>query len=296
MPRLQANGVEIDYEVAGPGDGMPLLLVMGLAMQRTAWPPALLDALAKRGFRCITFDNRDIGLSTRYDHAGVPSLPAAMAARLLGVRSRVPYSLADIADDAAALLAHLGVERAHVAGISMGGMISQHFAARHAARVASLTLLATSSGRLGLPLPRAPVLRIMLTRPKTPVTMDDAVDYLVRLFSTIGSPGFPMSRDEIAQRARASVERAPAGNGVLRQLAAIMADGDRSVMLRSLKAPTLILHGTEDPMVPIAHGEQLARVIPQASFERIPGWGHDLPAALLGGLADRIAKHAQSAP
>jgi proline iminopeptidase len=296
VPRLQANGVEIDYEVTGPDAGIPLLLVMGLGMQRTAWPPALLDALAMRGFRCITFDNRDIGLSTRYENFGVPSMPAAMAARLLGVRSRLPYALADIADDAAALLAHLQVDRAHVAGISMGGMISQHFAARHAARVASLTLMATSSGRLGLPLPRPPVLRIMLTRPKVPVTMDDAVEYLVRLFTAIGSPAYPMSREEIAQRARTSVERAPAGNGVMRQLATIMADGDRTVMLRLLRAPTLILHGTADPMVPIAHGEQLSRVIPHARFERIQGWGHDLPAPLLATFADHIHRHAMSAP
>lgn len=295
MPKALVNGIQLDYEVFGPEGGEPLLLVMGLAMQRVAWPASLLDALLARGFRCITVDNRDVGHSTRYDDIRAPALPTSIAARLFGLRPRLPYGLADLADDDMALLAHLGIERAHVAGISMGGMIAQHIAGHHGARVRSLTLIATSSGRLGLPPPRPKVLRVMLSRPTGRVSVDEGVAYVSRLFRAIGSPAWPMSKADIEGRARIGVMRAAAGSGVTRQLAAILADGDRSPMLRRIGVPTLVLHGTADPMVPIAHGIDLARVIPGARFESIEGWGHDLPDALAPVLADHIAAHARQA-
>ncbi|MBP6078213.1 MAG: alpha/beta fold hydrolase [Xanthomonadales bacterium] len=291
--RLQRGGVEIDYAVHGPDAGPPLLLVMGLGMQRTAWPQSLLDALVQQGFRCISFDNRDIGLSTRYDAHGVPPLHRVIAARLLRRAYRTPYTLPDIADDGAAVLDHLGIAQAHVLGISMGGMIAQHIAARHAARVRSLTLMSTSSGRLGLPLPSASVLKLMLSRPSSRISLDAAIDYWVRLFELIGSPAYPMPRDEMVRRAEASLRRAPTGTGVARQLAAILGDGDRTPLLRRLDAPTLILHGTDDAMVPLAHGHDLARVIPGARLHTLRGWGHDLPEALSAEFAALIAEHAR---
>lgn len=294
MNLLRREDATIEYATHGPDDGLPLLLVMGLGMQRTAWPVSLLDAFARHGFRVISFDNRDIGLSTRYDDHGIPPLPRVIAGRLLGRPVRTPYALADIADDAAALLDHLGIARAHVLGISMGGMIAQHIAARHAARLHSLTLMSTSSGRLGLPLPSAAVLKLMLSRPNTRISVDAAVDYWVRLFQLIGSPAYPMPRDEMVRRAEASLRRASTGAGVARQLAAIIGDGDRSAMLRKIDAPTLVLHGTHDPMVPLAHGEQLARLIPNARLHTIRGWGHDLPDALSADIAQRVAAHARA--
>jgi len=290
--RARVNGIELDYAVYGPDQGVPLLMIMGLGMQRTSWPPALLSALVARGFRCITFDNRDVGLSTSYAGAGSPPLPLIMAARLLRLSYRLPYTLADIADDGAALLAHLGIDGAHVLGISMGGMVAQHLASRHPARVRTLTLMATSSGRLGLPPPHANVLRLMLGRPRGRVGLDEAVDYLVRLFQAIGSPAYPSSREDIARRARVSVQRAPVGTAIARQMAAIAIDADRTPMLRGLKVPTLILHGTADTLVPLAHGEALSRAMPQATFVRIEGWGHDLPEALANLFAERVARHA----
>lgn len=295
MPRALVNGVELDYETHGPEQGEPLLLVMGLAMQRVAWPAALLDALVARGFRCITVDNRDVGFSTRYEDIRAPSLPTSIAARLFGLRPRLPYRLADLADDDMALLTHLGIHAAHVAGISMGGMVAQHVAGHHGERVRSLTLMATSSGRLGLPPPRPKVLRMMMSRPSGRVSVDEGVAYVTRLYRTIGSPAWPMSPADLEGRARIGVMRAAAGTGVTRQLAAIIADGDRSPMLRRLKVPTLVLHGSADPMVPIAHGIDLARVIPGARFESIEGWGHDLPDALAPVFADHIAAHARKA-
>jgi len=289
---VRRDGVEIDYATHGPDDGVPLLLVMGLGMQRTAWPETLIDALVRQGFRCISFDNRDIGLSTRYDEHGVPPLHRVIAARLLRRPYRLPYTLADIADDGMAVLDALGIGRAHVLGISMGGMIAQHVAARHASRVTSLTLMSTSSGRLGLPLPSSTVLQLMLSRPNQRISLDAATTYLVRLFSAIGSPNFPTPREEMVRRARDSILRAPTGSGVARQLAAIISDGDRTPMLRKLTVPTLVMHGTHDAMVPLAHGRHLAAVIPGARLHTIRGWGHDLPDSLSADIADVIAHRA----
>jgi pimeloyl-ACP methyl ester carboxylesterase len=296
MPQLQRDALVIDYAVHGPDDGVPLLLAMGLGMQRIAWPPSLLDAFARRGFRVISFDNRDIGLSTRYDRHGLPSLPRALAARVLGRRYRTPYRLCDLGDDGVAVLDALGIEQAHVLGISMGGMIAQHIALRHAPRVRSLTLMSTSSGRLGLPLPAASVLRLMWSQPRTRISVEAAIDYWVRLFGLIGSPAWPMSREEMERRALASLKRAPTGAGVTRQLAAIIADGDRSPALRRLAVPTLVLHGDADLMVPPAHGRQLAATIPGARLHTIAGWGHDLPDALSDEFATLVARHAQLGP
>lgn len=293
---LRRAGVEIDYATHGPETGAPLLLAMGLGMQRTAWPTSLLDAFVQQGFRCISFDNRDIGLSSRYDEHGTPPLHRVIAARLLRRRYQTPYMLADIADDGIAVLDHLGIAQAHVLGMSMGGMVAQHIAVRHAPRVQSLTLMATSSGRLGLPLPAARVLRLMLSRPQDRTSVDAATRYLVGLFSAIGSPDFPTATDEMIRRAHASLRRAPTGNGVARQLAAIISDGDRTPLLRRLDVPTLILHGTHDVMVPLAHGRQLASVIPGSRLHSIRGWGHDLPDALSTDFAAALARHALQSP
>jgi pimeloyl-ACP methyl ester carboxylesterase len=289
MPQATLRDVVIDYDVAGPVDGEPLLLVMGLAMQRVAWPAAFIELLAGRGFRVVTLDNRDIGHSQRYDHAGVPSLAKVAAWRLVGARAALPYALADLADDAAALLDHLGIASAHVAGISMGGMIAQHLAARHPGKVRSLTLLATSSGHLGLPPPRARVLAVARTRPTGAHTPEQAAEYTVRLFSVLGSPRYPTPPEQLYAQGLAAARRAPAGAGVLRQFAAILADGDRRPLLRTIRARAQVLHGDADPMLPIAHGHDLARHLPGARFERLEGWGHDLPAPLWPVFAERIA-------
>lgn len=292
---LQRDGAEIEYATHGPDAGTPLLLVMGLGMQRTAWPESLIEAFVQQGFRCISYDNRDIGLSTRYDAYGVPPLHRVIAARLLRRPYRTPYTLADIADDGLAVLDALGIAQAHVLGMSMGGMVAQHIAVRHAARLQSLTLMSTSSGRLGLPLPSSKVLQLMLSRPNQRTSLEAATSYLVRLFSAIGSPNYPTPRDDMVRRAQASILRAPTGSGVARQLAAIISDGDRTPLLRRISVPTLVMHGTHDAMVPLAHGRELVRVIPDARLHTIRGWGHDLPDALSADIAATVAQHAQVA-
>ena len=293
MPRATIGDIELDYASFGPEDGVPLLLIMGLSMQRTAWPDSLLQALAEQGLRVITFDNRDIGLSTRFHHIPAPSMLRVAAARLARRSPKLPYSLGDLADDAAGLLAHLGIQQAHVAGISMGGMIAQQFALRHPQRLASLSLLATSSGRLGLPLPRPAVLRLMRTRPSG-ADEAAAVDYIDRLFTVLAGPGWPTEAAQRRKRALEGIRRAPTGTSSERQLAAIVADR-RVHRLGEIRAPTLVLHGDCDPMVPPAHGLDLARRIVAARHIEIQGWGHDLPDGMMPMLATHLAEHIKHA-
>lgn len=292
--RVVANGIGIEVDDAGPPDGEPLLLVMGLAMQLVAWPDELLDALRRRGFRPIRFDNRDIGLSQWFDALGVPSV--AWAALRYGLRLpvRAPYSLADMAADTVGVLDALGLPRVHLCGASMGGMIAQHVAAAHPGRVKSLTLMMTTSGARSLPPPAPAVRRALLQRPRA----DDpagALALMQQLLTLIASPAYPPHPQALRRRIAASIERAYHPAGATRQLLAVIADGDRSPLLRRIAAPTLVLHGRDDPLVRVAAAHDLVRKIPDAGIEVIPGWGHDLPPALMPRLADAIARHAERA-
>jgi pimeloyl-ACP methyl ester carboxylesterase len=250
--------------------------------------------LLDRGFRVVRFDNRDIGLSQGFDHAGVPNLALAGLRHALHLPVRAPYRLSDMAQDALGVLDALGVAQAHVCGASMGGMIAQHLAARAPERVASLTLVMTTSGARGLPRPSWVVQRTLLSRPQGRGT-DAAVDWVMHLLRTIGSPGYPADADALRERALASVQRAWHPAGSMRQLLAIVADGDRTPLLTRITAPTRIVHGMDDPLVPLACGQHLARHISGAETDFIPGMGHDLPDALLERLAQGIAFNAARA-
>jgi pimeloyl-ACP methyl ester carboxylesterase len=286
-----SSKIELDVACFGPQTGTPLVLIMGLATQRTAWPEAWIDALVARGFYVITFDNRDIGLSTRLEHLGRPKLAQLIAKRLLGLGATPPYSLQDMAQDTLQLLDRLKIAKAHVFGVSMGGMIAQWLALLAPERVSSLSLMMTSSGRLGLPLPAVSVFKIMAKKPVAgSSTRAAAVDYLLALFGEIGSPGYPVPQLERRARALAQVDRSIAGVGALRQLAAILADGARWRRLRAIHQPTQILHGDCDKMVPLAHARDLAKRIPAATLEIFPGLGHDLPEALASIIASRVAR------
>ena len=289
-PMSQAPQIKLDYACFGVKTGVPLLLIMGLATQRTAWPTAWIKALVARGFYVITFDNRDIGLSTRLEHLGAPKLARVMLRRFIGIGTPPPYTLSDMAGDALALLDLLKIKSAHVLGISMGGMIAQRLALANPERVLSLTLMMTSSGYPLLPPPNLSVLKIFSAKP--PAGMPDreaAVEYLLRLFEEIGSPGYPIAPELRRARALEQVNRSMAGAGAVRQLAAIMADGKRWRSLPKLKLPVQILHGVADKMVPIAHGKDLAQRIPSAKFEIVPGLGHDVPEGLAELVTDRMA-------
>jgi len=285
--QIRANGITI--EVEDTGGGAPLLLIMGLGMQLLSWPPELVRELVGRGLRVVRFDNRDAGLSEGFEHLGSPNLVAAALRYLFGLPIRAPYTLADMANDAFGVLDALGIERAHVCGASMGGMIAQHMAAMQPERVSRLTLLMTSSGSRALPQPSGRVRRALLSRPTDPRDPAAIVTHLERLFALIGSPAHRTEPELFRRRLEAIVARAWRPSGVARQLVAIVADGDRSPLLARISAPTLIVHGAADPLVPIAAAYDLHHKIHGSTLEVIEGMGHDLPPPLMARMAQAIA-------
>ncbi len=289
--RVVANGIGIEVDEQGSPTGEPLLLIMGLGMQLVAWPDELVQDLVARGFRVIRLDNRDAGLSQSFDQLGQPSL--VMAGLRYGLRLPVtsPYSLKDMAADCLGVLDALGIAQAHVCGASMGGMIAQHLAVRHPTRVKSLTLIMTTTGARHLPQPSLRVRSVLMSRPSG-VDPEAVVAHLQRVVTTIGSPAFPPDAARLQQRLRASVARAWRPAGTARQLAAVVADGDRSVLVQHLRMPTRVVHGEQDPLIPVAAGRHLAQLIPNAQTDFIAGMGHDLPQQLLPRIAQGIADNA----
>ena len=287
-----ANGIDITYEDKGPRDAPVILLVMGLGGQLTLWPDEFVDALNAHGFRTIRYDNRDVGLSTRFEAAGVPNLKWMFVKAALRLPVRPAYTLADMAADGIALLDHLGVVQAHIVGASMGGMISQHIAARYPDRTLSLTSIMSTTGNPRLPRANKDAMAVLANRPMSgdPEAM---IAYSVRAARVIGSPAYPAAEERLQRRVRGDFERGWYPQGVARQMAAIVADGDRRAMLKTIAAPTLVIHGEADPLVPLAGGKDTAASIPGARLMTIPGMGHDLPLALVDTLADAIAGHAR---
>lgn len=292
--RVQANGIGIEVDDPGPPGGEPLLLIMGLGMQLIGWPEELVQMLAARGFRVVRIDNRDIGLSQGFDERGVPNLMSLMLRHALHLPLHVPYGIADMAADAVGVLDALGIAQAHVCGASMGGMIAQHLAAAHPQRVRSLTLLMTTSGARRLPQAPLKVRRALTSRPDGS-DPELVVAHLQNVLALIGSPAYPPDRGRLRQRLQASVQRAWRPAGTARQLAAVVADGDRSALLPRITAPTRVIHGQADPLVPVAAAHDLVGKIRGAVADIVPGMGHDLPLQLLPRLADGIAENARRA-
>lgn len=295
MPQAQCNGLTIEYESIGEPSAAAILLVMGLGMQLVSWPDSFCRDLAARGFRVIRFDNRDCGLSTRFAAAGRPNLALVVAASWLGRRIRLPYELADMAADAVALLDALAIERAHVVGASMGGMIAQLLAVLHPRRVASLTSIMSTTGNRRVGRPRPAALRALMSRPREATDVAAVVEHLVGVFGVIGSPRYPADAAELRRRVETSVRRGYHPDGTARQLAAVISSGDRRRQLARIAAPTLVIHGADDPLVPLAAGRDTAAHIPGARLMVMPGMGHDLPAPLLPELARVIADHCSAA-
>ena len=278
--QISANGIAIEVEDLGKPTGEPLLLIMGLGMQLTAWHQGLVQQMLDQGFRVIRFDNRDVGLSQNFDGLGAPNLALAALQRLARWPVRSAYSLSDMADDAAGVLTALGLKSAHVCGASMGGMIAQQLALNHPVRVRSLTLMMTDSGARGLPRPTLKVSAALLARPADPYDLDSLVDHYYRLFRLIGSPAYPGPEAWLRQVCADAVRRSNRPQGFARQLMAIAADTGRAAQLGRIKRPTLVLHGLADPLIPVAAAHDLAARIPGAQLELIEGMGHDLPEPL----------------
>ena len=289
--RVSANGIAIEVDDQGLPGGEPLLLIMGLGMQLVGWPDEMVQLLVSRGFRVVRLDNRDAGLSQGFDELGVPHMMPVMLRYAMHLPVPAPYGIADMADDALGVLDALGITRAHVCGASMGGMIAQHLAARHPARVKSLTLMMSSSGARGLPQPSLKVRRALLSRPdgSDPAAV---VAHLQRLLTLIGSPAYPADPERLRARLQATVQRAWRPKGTARQIVAVVADGDRSALLPRIEAPTRVIHGQADPLIPVGAGHDLVAKIRGAVADIVPGMGHDLPLQLLPHFVEGIADNA----
>ena len=294
---ISCNGVTLDVEDSGARDGSVVLLIMGLGMPAAAWPPPFVSPLLDAGLRVVRFDNRDSGHSSQVGDSRVPNVLPAIVRALLRIRVRAKYTLDDMAADARELLNALHIPKAHVVGASMGGMIAQVLAAREPARVSSLTSIMSSTGnpsrRVAFGERRA--LNALLKRPARPDNVDELTDHLVQLFGVIGSPGFRSDPAVLRELIRPVAERGYHPAGTARQLLAILASGDRRPLLANITAPTLIIHGADDPLVPLAAGLDTARHIAGARLEVIPGMGHDFAPALQPRLAKLIVDHIENA-
>ena len=284
-----ASGIEVAYQEMGEADAEPLLLIMGLGTQMLGWDEGFCAVLAERGFRAVRFDNRDIGHSTMIEGAGMPT----RTDMLRGRRATAPYVLSDMADDAFGLMDHLGFESAHVVGASMGGMIGQTMAILRPERVRSLASMLSTTGnrRLGWPTWRA----FGVLMAKYPKSREAYENRAVKTFRVIGSPGYPSERDHIAQVAGAMYERSHNPAGIIRQMHAITASGDRTAALGRLDLPTVVIHGAEDPLVRPAAAKATAKAIRGARLRMIEGMGHDLPRELWATFAEEIAANAARA-
>lgn len=282
VQKVPSNGIEIAYETFGDRGAPPLVLVMGLGTQMLAWPDELCADLAERGHHVVRFDNRDVGLSTHLDGVRAPSI-----AKLVARRSPPPYTVDDMADDALGLVEALELGPVHLVGASLGGFIAQHAALRRPDLLRSLTLIMTSTGsrRVGQADPR--LLKRLVTR-RVVADRDEAMDAVIETFGVIGSRGYALDEEHLRDLAGRSYDRAHDPGGYYRQLAAVIAQPNRTAELRSISVPTLVMHGLQDPLVAPSGGLALARRIRGSRFVGFAGMGHDLPRPLWPEFADHI--------
>jgi pimeloyl-ACP methyl ester carboxylesterase len=275
MAKATANGMQIEYETFGVSSGRPLLLIIGLGAQMIQWDDDLCQDLANRGYYVIRFDNRDVGRSTKFETGGVPNIPETIGKILKGEEVQPLYTLDDMADDAVGLLDALGLQRAHICGMSMGGMIAQTIAIRYPSRAMSLISIYSTTGNRELPQPQPEILGILIAVP--PNGKDAYTEHMLKVFKAIAGPRFGVDEAWIRKTMAQSFERSYYPQGAARQLLAILTQRDRRPALALLKVPALVIHGTADPLVPMEAGKETARSIPDARLILIEGMGHDLP-------------------
>jgi pimeloyl-ACP methyl ester carboxylesterase len=288
--RVEANGIEIVYDTFGEADAPAMLLVSGLGMQMIGWDEEFCAQLADRGYQVIRFDNRDVGLSTKFDEVDAPDVLPVMLGHVQPEALGAPYTLRDMADDAVGLLDALGIASAHVVGISMGGMIAQTMAIHHPERVTTLTSIMSSTGAPDLPPPTPEAMQALLA--PAPEGRDDYIERSVQDRGVFDGPGYPTGETWARECAERRFDRGlhPAGFG--RQLAAIVASGSRREPLQSVTVPTLVIHGDADPLVPVEGGIDTAEAIPGAELLIIEGMGHALPPSLWPEIIEAVAGHA----
>jgi len=293
VPRARCNGIELEYETFGRRSARPLVLIMGLGAQMILWDEEFCEALAAREFFVVRFDNRDVGLSTKLDAAGVPNVFTALQAAATNQPIDAPYTLNEMADDTIGLMEALGIERAHVVGASMGGMIAQTLAIRHPSRLLSMTSIMATTGNPEVPPATPQAMSVLLT--PVPSEREAYVERSLRSWRVIGSPGFPFDEERVRRRAGRSFDRAFHPAGVARQLVAIIASGNRKEALRAVATPALVIHGAADPLAHVRGGHDTAEAIPGAELLIIEGMGHDLPRGAWPRIIDAIDAHARRA-
>ena len=289
MARARCNGIELEYDAVGsPGDP-PVLLIMGLGAQLIAWDDEFVLGLARRGHFVVRFDNRDVGLSTRFDGAPAPGIAVLLARRAAGEPLGVAYLLADMANDAAGLLDPLDVASAHVVGASLGGMIAQTLAIEHPGRVRSLTSIMSTTGHSGLP-PAKPEAMARLSTPP-PTEREAYIEHSLVSQRLFGGSGFPFDEERGRRLAGRAYDRGFYPQGVARQAAAAIASGSRREALAKLDVPALVIHGLEDPLVPVEGGLDTHQAIARSELLLIDGMGHSLPRGVWPTVLDAIQKH-----
>jgi pimeloyl-ACP methyl ester carboxylesterase len=282
-----ANGIELAYQEIGEPDGEPLILIMGLAVQMLGWEEEFCAMLAERGFRVVRFDNRDIGHSTILREAGMPSRYDMFSGR----RETAAYTLSDMADDTFGLMDHLGMDAANVVGVSMGGMIGQTMAIRRPERVRSLVSIMSTTGNRRIGSPTLKAWGVLLGR--YPKSREEYSTRVRRTLRVLGSPDYPMEEERAVGLAEAMYDRGHNTAGIIRQIHAIAASGDRTAGLRKLEVPTTVLHGSRDPLARPAAGRATAEAIPGARLRLFEGMGHDLPRELWPDIVEEIAAAAE---
>jgi len=290
MPELTANNLTLHYDEHGDPSHPVILLVTGLGAQMILWPDELVHALVAKGYRVIRYDNRDIGLSQKMDGAKAPGLRMQVLRKMIGWPAKVPYTLKDMADDGMGVLDALNIEKAHIVGASMGGMIAQLMAIHHGHRMLSLTSIMSTTGNAKLPQADKAAIET-LTAPIESMEEEWLIEHGIAIQNAIGSPGFAPDPEQQRARVTQTIKRSVYPAGMPRQLAAIIDDGDRTKRLANVTVPTLVLHGEGDPLVKVEAGRATAAAIPDAKLVTIPGWGHDLPQQLIARMADEITEH-----
>jgi pimeloyl-ACP methyl ester carboxylesterase len=293
MAKARANGIELCYQTFGDPADPPLLLIMGLAAQMVVWDEDFCELLATKGYRVIRFDNRDIGESTWVKDGPAPTMSEVLTMPFTGKKIPVAYTLRDMAGDTAGLLEALGYDSAHVVGLSMGGMIAQELAVHFPERVRTLTSIMSSTGDPSLP-QATPAALAVLSR-ELPPDKDGYVQSYVRAWAVLNGDLLPFNAERTARTASISFDRGLNPAGVARQMLAIISSGNRTEALGSLDVPALVIHGTNDPLVPPEAGHATARAIPGAKLELVEGMGHTLPRQIWPQIADAIAAHAREA-
>jgi pimeloyl-ACP methyl ester carboxylesterase len=287
VPRTHANGIDLEYLIEGGSTDRPMLLVMGLGAQLITWPQGFVDALCERGFQVIRFDNRDAGLSTKFE--GLPAITALLS----GDPSSAPYLIEDMANDAAELVRQLGLPKVHVVGASLGGMITQALAIHHEELFLSVCSIMSTTGNRAVGAPTGEAVSALL-RPIAS-NREEAIEASVEGSRVIGSPGYAVGEETLRARAAAAYDRSYCPEGTARQLAAVLASPDRTDGLRGVRVPFLVMHGEADPLVTLSGGQATAEAVPGAKLITYPGMGHDMPEALWDDFADAIAANAELA-